>query len=408
MKTTIAILSLLGVLIFSSCSKDEPVPQPQPQQQENPTPEPEPEPENQSPGSFSATIDANKNVAQLNWTAAVDPDGDVITYSIMLGDSLIGSQTETTLNLTNLVFEKDYEGKIIADDGNAHQVETSFSFTTGFLWLTKFFFDDFPSAASTYEYDNNEKLITLNRTGNSINVVYDNEGRLFSYDYFTYEWNETGQLSKLSDGSGNGDLIVLYNDQDQPKELKVTRTGSNNYNLDVTATLIYNGLGRLSIIDQHDTYSSDTTDGEQNFYKRIELRNDNVGNVAEKITRVSEDGIDYQIHAMFEYSYDDKKNPWYAIIDRQFNFNSRITLGINQDLNRQTSAEYVGGYQLHILLSEHNLTSSKYYNSELSLLDERRYEYAYNDSDYPISGKLSASDRDGQEEEYAITLHYLE
>lgn len=404
MKTTIAITCLLAVLIFSSCSKDDPAPEPQ--QQEKPLPEPEPE--NQAPSSFSVTTEVNKNTVKLNWSAAEDPDGDTITYSIMLEDSLISSQTDTALDLTGLIFEKDYEGKIIADDGNEHQKEASFSFTTSFLWLTDFKFDDFPSSGLKYEYDDNEKLITLNRPGNKINVVYDGEGRLFSYDYFTYEWNEVGQLTKLSDGSGKGDLKILYNTEDQPKELEVTRTGSNNFNSDVTATLTYNGLGRLSRIDKHSIYSSNTTDGEQNSYERIELRYDNVGNVVEMITRNSDDGLDYQINSMYEYSYDNQKNPWYAIINRQFNFNSSITLGINQDLNRNTPPTYIGGYELHILVSEHNLTSVKYYNDKLSLLEERSYEYTYNNSDYPTSAKINLSDRDGEEEEVSFSLEYLD
>ncbi len=404
MKTTTKIVSLLFVIFVFACSKDSPIPEPQQQVE----PEPEPVPENQPPGSFSATVEVSKNIALLNWTEAVDPDGDAITYSVMLGDSLISLQTETTLNLPDLVFEKDYQGKIIADDGNEHQIETTFNFTTEFLWLTNFEFDNFPSSEPTYEYDDNNKLITLNRPGNGINVVYDGEGRLFSYDFFTYSWNESGQVIKVSDGSGRGDLIVNYNEQDQLTELRINRTGSNNYNSNVTANLIYNGLGRLIAIDKHRIYSSDTTDGEQNFYQKTELRHDNVGNVTKLISRISDDGIDYQIHSMFEYSYDNQKNPWYAIINRQFKFNSRITLGINQDLNRDTSPEFIGGYELHILLSEHNLISTKYYNDKLLLLEERRYEYAYNDSGYPMSGDIIAIDRDGQEEEISFSLDYLE
>ena len=74
--------------------------------------------ENSAPSGITATTAVNKNSVQIDWTEAVDPDGDTITYTVMLGDSVVSQLITTSLELTDLSFEKEYSGKIIADDGN--------------------------------------------------------------------------------------------------------------------------------------------------------------------------------------------------------------------------------------------------------------------------------------------------
>lgn len=88
--------------------------------------------ENEDPGSFTVTVsDLTHNTAELSWTAAVDADGDDITYAITLdSEELESSQTGTTFSLTDLVSGEEFSGKVTASDGNDGTSEASFSFTS--------------------------------------------------------------------------------------------------------------------------------------------------------------------------------------------------------------------------------------------------------------------------------------
>ncbi len=87
---------------------------------------------NQNPGSFTVSVsNITTTSAQLTWDAAVDPDGDDVTYNIMLAGSEIASgETGLTFNLTSLTADTEYQGRIIAEDGKGGSSEAMFVFTT--------------------------------------------------------------------------------------------------------------------------------------------------------------------------------------------------------------------------------------------------------------------------------------
>ncbi|MEM8566383.1 MAG: YHYH protein, partial [Bacteroidota bacterium] len=87
---------------------------------------------NSAPGSFAVTVsDITTNSADLSWTAAEDPDGDDVTYKIMLAGSEISSgETGLAFSFTGLDPSSDYEGRVIAEDGNGGTSEDTFMFTT--------------------------------------------------------------------------------------------------------------------------------------------------------------------------------------------------------------------------------------------------------------------------------------
>ncbi|MGI9552686.1 MAG: hypothetical protein ACR2MT_15895 [Aurantibacter sp.] len=347
--------------------------------------------ENTAPSSFTASVEVNKNVAQLNWTAAEDPDGDTITYTVMLGDSLIGSQTETSLDLTGLVFERDYTGKIIADDGNEHQVETTFDFTTGFLWLANYEFNNGSGDGYDYKYDANELLITAQRVpnGDPKNIVYDGNGNLFSVGNMTYTHNANGLLTTISDGTGQGDLELLYDDQDRVIEVKIIRTNANsNYIGNVTMTFSYDGIGNLSTVDWHRRYTSDNTNGAINNWNRRHYVYDNAGNITEFRLENSTDGITYEESLKEQFTYDfDHKDPWHSLLTRQLGFNSRVYFGIRGEFDPQSVVSYnIEGYSIRFLKSEHALIGHKIFSNG-DLIIDYNYEYTYNESGYPVSGK---------------------
>ncbi|WP_024768533.1 fibronectin type III domain-containing protein [Aquimarina macrocephali] len=88
--------------------------------------------ENQVPGDFTIQVSQiTDNSALLEWTAAVDPDDDKVTYSVFLGDNEVQSNLETTeFLLEGLIAETNYNGKVVASDGNENESENTFTFIT--------------------------------------------------------------------------------------------------------------------------------------------------------------------------------------------------------------------------------------------------------------------------------------
>ncbi|MBG6133149.1 hypothetical protein IWQ47_004517 [Aquimarina sp. EL_43] len=88
--------------------------------------------ENQVPGDF--TIQVNQitdNNALLEWTLAVDPDDDDVSYTIFLGENSIQSDVKVTeFLLEGLDAQTSYNGKIVASDGKGGTSENTFAFDT--------------------------------------------------------------------------------------------------------------------------------------------------------------------------------------------------------------------------------------------------------------------------------------
>lgn len=87
---------------------------------------------NEAPGSFSTTVnDITSSSASIEWSPSVDPDGDAISYDItLLGQILESNFTATSVSITGLDASTDYNGAIIAKDGNGGSTESTFNFTT--------------------------------------------------------------------------------------------------------------------------------------------------------------------------------------------------------------------------------------------------------------------------------------
>ncbi|MEM7108652.1 MAG: fibronectin type III domain-containing protein, partial [Bacteroidota bacterium] len=87
---------------------------------------------NSNPESFIVTVsDITTNTAGLSWTAANDPDGDNVTYKVLLaGSEITSGETGLDFNLTGLAPGTDYQGRVIAEDGNGGSSEDTFMFTT--------------------------------------------------------------------------------------------------------------------------------------------------------------------------------------------------------------------------------------------------------------------------------------
>ncbi|MDO6518467.1 fibronectin type III domain-containing protein [Zobellia uliginosa] len=93
---------------------------------------PKPTTENQKPGTFTVQVSQiTENSALLSWNTAVDPDDDLVSYTLFLEGNELKTKLETTnFPLESLTAQTDYKGKVVASDGNGNTSEATFTFTT--------------------------------------------------------------------------------------------------------------------------------------------------------------------------------------------------------------------------------------------------------------------------------------
>jgi len=113
MKTHNYVISLLILFLIACSSDDEDI---------NNTP----------PGIFSAnTIETRFDGATIEWTSSNDPDGDEVTYAIILeGQEIAFGGTTQTYSFSGLEPETSYEGYVEARDGRGGTARAPYFFTT--------------------------------------------------------------------------------------------------------------------------------------------------------------------------------------------------------------------------------------------------------------------------------------
>jgi hypothetical protein len=74
----------------------------------------------------------------LWWTPATDPDGDIVSYTVVLTDTLVKDLLVTTYTLTRLPFDFKGEGSIIAKDTKGNKTIRVFKVETEVSGNVKF------------------------------------------------------------------------------------------------------------------------------------------------------------------------------------------------------------------------------------------------------------------------------
>ncbi|MEL6590088.1 MAG: hypothetical protein AAFQ68_08415, partial [Bacteroidota bacterium] len=101
------------LLILNACKKD-------------PAVEP-----NRQPGSFAVTATASLNSVEISWTEATDPDDDPVLYTLIFeAETLLTNSSLLTYTATDLDFDREYSGKVIASDDEGLSRSIDFSVRT--------------------------------------------------------------------------------------------------------------------------------------------------------------------------------------------------------------------------------------------------------------------------------------
>ena len=116
MKTYNSLITFTMLLIISSCGNDD-----------NGAPKNE-----NPPSSFSIIINGvTRSTAVVTWAAATDPDGDSVSYQILLnGTTVKEGLTALTYQLSDLTFNTEHTVIIIATDGRGGSSSQISEFTT--------------------------------------------------------------------------------------------------------------------------------------------------------------------------------------------------------------------------------------------------------------------------------------
>lgn len=90
-------------------------------------------PPNQPPGNFNvtSTLSTNGQDVILKWNKSKDPEGDLVTYSVVYNDTLARNLSDTTYTIKNLPFETEIKGTIVAKDTKGNKTVSSFTMQTG-------------------------------------------------------------------------------------------------------------------------------------------------------------------------------------------------------------------------------------------------------------------------------------
>ncbi len=87
---------------------------------------------NNPPGAFVAKFDwFDGNLVGFSWTSAIDPDGDVVTYSTALdGTTIESGLTGNESSINNLLYSTNYTITVTASDGKGGTSSDSFTIIT--------------------------------------------------------------------------------------------------------------------------------------------------------------------------------------------------------------------------------------------------------------------------------------
>lgn len=182
---------------------------------------------NSDPSSFSAnTIDIRMDGATIEWTEAIDPDGDALTYAIILdGQEIASGGTTLIYSFSGLEPDTSYEGYVEARDGKGGVSTANFFFTTE-PQVMEFNVDaSFWERADRLDLENGQRVFL----GAGFRVPYFEDATQYQIEIIEYVFD--GSSSNVDQtyiwtNDSHGDPIEFYNDWN-PQEFGVVFNFAN-------------------------------------------------------------------------------------------------------------------------------------------------------------------------------------
>lgn len=359
MKKALFVFLISIIFVLSRCSDDDP------------------KPVNKAPGAFQVTATVNANAVEIEWTAATDPDGDPITYDVILNDTpSLQASTVTRHAVSDLAYETQYNGKVIAHDSKGATTEVAFTFTSGFLFLKSYEID---SQEYYLHYSDAGELTGADERPSSTTAFTRNSaGQIVSSGEMSFQYNAGGKITRLN--SPQGEATLVYDSKNRLLRLQGSFEVSASAVYAVTREFTYNDADQLTMLQERCRPNS----GAANYFTRYRFEYDGNGNIAKMIAEFSDDGTTYTLSTTYTYVYDDKKNPWYTVQTRQTNFDLLSAAGPRAIL--PTHQFYNCYFAPTRWTSKNNLVEIRAQISGGSTNVET-WTYLYNDTGYPVAAE---------------------
>lgn len=196
---------------------------------------------NSAPNNFTITVsEIQSSKAEIDWTQATDVDGDNVTYSVELNNTIITQNLSVlSYSLEGLTNETNYTIKITAKDSNGAETISSKTFLTTSLPIPQDFTItvsdiDYTSAVLNWTESSTSENNTISYTVLLNDEIVEENIKTLSYEFTSLEHNTnfTGQVKAIAD---NGQVLIkdfefktLKNNAPETFEL-VYATNSNNF-----------------------------------------------------------------------------------------------------------------------------------------------------------------------------------
>lgn len=185
--------------------------------------------ENANPGAFQAKVSGITDVsAHLSWTAAKDPDGDEVTYSVRINDKDVSKTiSDTEFSLNHLTYSTLYFVEIIANDGKGGKSSSSFKFITAREKAVKKHIKYvIPDAEKSYYKGINFSVSSKELFNELSNLVSGTHTRKLSYTPGVWETLKKSDLSPQD----HTKVILIYGYNDEDDDYVNDRTRGVNDN----------------------------------------------------------------------------------------------------------------------------------------------------------------------------------
>ncbi len=188
---------------------------------------------NQNPLNFTVTVsEIFGTVVNLEWNAAIDPDGDEISYSVILeGEEITSALQVDTFSITDLIPRHGYAGKVIANDGKGGVFESNFAFNTSDIvieWQSILGGAEF-EASSVMKATLDGGYIVGGYANSADGDVEINYGAL---DFWVIKLTNTGEIQwQRNIGGSLDDILIDINETKEGDYLLAGNSYSNDHDL---------------------------------------------------------------------------------------------------------------------------------------------------------------------------------
>lgn len=215
-----------------------------------------------------------------------------------------------------------------------------------------------------YNYNDDGSLKSYQQGSNTINIIYDAEGRIKQRGTVIYNYNAQGRISEITANPFESNIV--YNNEG------LIAYFFSRYNLDTsTTTFEYDSNNRLISALEEESSS---------FFVRTTLTYDANDNIEQKLVERSSDGIFYEEDYVQNFTYDSKENPFFTTLQKM-GVNSNFSLvslnGLSTSIGNHIAYGKLSYY------SKNNLTSMSSSSGGMKI-----YEYVYDENNFPISAEM--------------------